>query len=611
VTNLAGIARDSSLTAAAIRRQVDQILASPGFAERRGRLLKYLVEKALAGETVKEYAIGVDVFEKPADYDPRVDPSVRVEIGRLRGKLNEYYSFAGAGAPIRIEIPKGSYIPVFEDAVASGAGQAAVARNEPESRRRSRLMWFVAAVLIAMGALLIWRFVPRQTAIDSVVVLPFANLTGDPHNDYLADGVTEQLTDSLAQVPTLRVVARTSAFQFKGKSADIREIGRKVNAGAVVEGSLSSVDGKLRLTVQVNRSRDGYHIFSHAFEGGPHDLGRLENELAAPVLAAIQPRAAIAKRSAPDPEAYELYLKARAFRGDGTSSGSDQAIAYLHQAIERDPGYADAYAALAGVYSADALNLGRDPVGFANEAKAAAAKALELNPDSSQAYSALGTVDGMILLDWKRGEAELRKSVALMPQGALGHNHLGELLMTQGRFQEAIPELQKAVSLDPLVAAPTVTLGLGYFMSRNYDEALRLFTEARDMHPEVTIVHAFIGTAWVGKGEFERAMAEYKVVEAKSPEAVRAYMAHLFARMGKRAEAAALLKQMEHPAGESPNAFDIAAVHAALGDKDSAFQWLERAYEDRNVWFLKVHPFLDPLRGDPRFTGLLRKSGFD
>jgi len=612
VSGPAGISRESPPDAEAVRRQLERILASAGFgaAERRGRLLRYLVEKALAGEPVKEYGIGVDVFDKSVNYDPRVDPSVRVEIGRLRAKLNEYYSLA-ARAPIRIEIPKGSYVPVFETYAAGQEVEPKPAEALPAAHRTSKALVAGAAVVLAITVVLAARFLPRQRELKSVVVLPFANLTGDPHNNYLADGVTEQLTDALAQVSTLRVVARTSAFQFKDQNIDIREIGRKVSADAIIEGSLASVDGNLRLTVQVNRSRDGYHIFSRVFEGGPHDLGRLENEMTAPVLASVRPQAAIAKHTEPDPEAYDLFLKARAYRGDGSREASDHAVAALHQAIERDPKFAAAYAALAGVYASDAINLAPDPIEYANQAKAAAAKALELDPRSSAAYSALGFVDAMVLLDWKGGERELRKSIELAPQNAAAHNRLGTVLNVQGRFPEAIAELREAADLDPLVAAPRVTLGLAYFMSRNYDEALRLFTETRDLHPEATIVHAFIGLAWEGKAQLDRALQEYKIVEAKSPPAARAFLAHLFAATGKRSEALALLKEMEHPAGDVPNAFDIAAVYTALGDKDSAFQWLDRAYDRRIIWFLKVHPFLDALHPDPRFVVLLHKTALD
>ncbi len=610
--------------ATAVRRELERIIASDEFrsSARRTKLLSYLVEKAIAGEPVKEYGIGVDVFDKPESYDPRTDPSVRVEIGRVRSRLSAYYANGGGADPVRIEIPRGSYLPVIEpaglpvvetdggpDAAVHDEGFHRTAAQPRRNRRRSMLYMAVAALLTALG--LGWYFELSRRAIDSVVVLPFANLTGDPNDDYLADGVTEGLTDALAQAPQLRVVARTSAFQFKGRAADIRDIGRRVNAGAVIEGSLRLQNGEFWLTMQVNRARDGYHILSRTFRGAPSELGRLESEMAAPALAAIRPGAAIAARRAPDPQAYDLLLKARALRGDGTRESFENQLRFLNRAIERDPSYADAYAMLAGAYSGAAMNFADEPLDFGNHARAAARKAIELDGNSAQAYAALGSVDGMIFLDWKRGEGELRRALRLMPQSAAAHNHLGLLLTAQGRFPEALRELRAAESLDPLVAAPGATVGVALYASRDFDGALAQFERVFEHHPEAAVLHGFIGMAWEGKRRFDQAAAEYFQLEKTQPEIARSYQAQLYAATGRRAEARRLLDVMEHPAAPAPpNAFDIAAVYSALGDRDAAFQWLDRAYQQRKVWFLEVHPMLDPLRSDPRFTALLRKCGF-
>jgi TolB-like protein len=316
--------------AAAIRQHVEGIVASPAFggSGRRGRLLRYLVEKALSGEPVKEYSIGVDVFEKRRDYDPRLDPAVRVEIGRLRTKLNEYYSSAGTDAPIRIEIPRGSYSPVFETVPQTMPCAEPAPQPPPQGPKNRKKLLLVAlggvAVVVAIAAVALPQLLSRQPGIRSVVVLPFENLTGDSHNNYVTNGVTEQLTDALAQVSNLRVVARTSASQFEGKGADIRTIGRKVDADGVIEGSLRVVEGKQKLTVQLNRTADGYHIYSRTFEGGPHDLSRLENAMAESVVATLRPHATFAKRATPEPEAYDLYLKARAYRGDGSPDSAER-----------------------------------------------------------------------------------------------------------------------------------------------------------------------------------------------------------------------------------------------------------------------------------------------
>jgi TolB-like protein/tetratricopeptide (TPR) repeat protein len=457
--------------------------------------------------------------------------------------------------------------------------------------------------------LLIGRYrIANHNHLNSVVILPFQNMTGDPQKEYLADGITEQLTDSLAHIPDLRVVARTSAFQFKGKAIDVREIGQRLNADAVVEGSLRSINGRLLLTVQVNRSRDGYHIVSQTFEGAPQELERLESDSVSPVRAAVRPGARAANRKTVDPEAYDLFLKARARRAEGTRDAFEQALIYLNQAIRRDPTYADAYAALAGAYAAAAVDFAAQPLDYAEKAKATAGTALRLDPRSAQAYAAQGLVDSAVFLDWKGGEQELRRAIQFMPQNASAHNWLDVVLLAQGRFAEARAEARTAANLDPL-SPVGVSVGLTYYMARQYDQALSEFIRARYLHPEVVAIHLFVGTAWEAKGQFEKAMAEYQLCLPKMPE-TKTNLAHLLAVMGKRSEARRMLAEIEQAGpGQVFNAFDIACVYAALADREHAFQWLERAVDDRAVWALKVNPMLDPLRNDPRFAQLLKRAG--
>lgn len=316
----------------------------------------------------------------------------------------------------------------------------------------------------------LYRWARPATNIKSIVVLPFQNLTGDPQNEYLADGVTEQLTDSLARIPDVRVVARTSAFEFKGKGMDIRRVGAQLNADAVIEGSLRNMDGRLQLTVQINRSQNGYHILSQTLDGGPQDLARLESDVTALALQAVRPGAALSRNRAPDPQAYDLYLKARALCCVGTRDAFERAVRYLNEAIERDPKYADPYAALAGVYAA-AVDFASEPLEYARKSKALAANALELDSHSGPAHSALGLADSAVFLDWNRGEQELRTAIRLVPQDATAHNRLGCVLMAEARFPEAVTELRAAGDLNPLAA--NVTLGLAYYLARQYDAAIQ------------------------------------------------------------------------------------------------------------------------------------------
>jgi tetratricopeptide (TPR) repeat protein len=343
------------------------------------------------------------------------------------------------------------------------------------------------------------------------------------------------------------------------------------------------------------------------------DIGRLEAQMVQPVLAAVRPGLPVAPGRAPNPEAYDLYLKARALRGTGMHQAYTQALAYLNRAVEIDPNYSEAYAALAGVYSVGATTVSEPPLESARLAKAAAQTALKLDPSNGHAWAAEGYTDALILLDWKLGETELRKAASLVPQDASVHNWLGSVLLDEGRFPEAISELQIAERSDPLQAAGGATLGLAYYMARDYDRALQKFSLVWSLHPEAIALRPFIGSAWEAKGDYEKAMTEYRAVEPQMPDAVKSRIAHLLAVMGKRGEALNILAKIEKPGpgAPPPDAFDIAVIYGTLGERDKAFEWLDRAYEQRIVWFLKVHPMLDPLRGDARYGVLLRKAGLE
>ena len=606
--------------AAEIRRYLQDLLGKPPFSSsrRRGDLLRYLVEKTLDGRAgeLTEYALGVDVFGKPASFDPQTESTVRAEMSRLRRALQEHYGGSGAADAWRIEFPSG-YVPAIAPcgintvqaesapALASGSAIGRAKRLRPGFH----WMWVaaVAGVLIgvAMSRSSLWRPAP----IDSVVVLPFENLTGNPNLEYLADGITEQLTDSLAHIRSIRVVARTSAFQFKGKALDVREIGRRVNATAVVEGSLRTTAGRLQLTVQVNRAADGYHVLSQTFAGSMEDLPRLETAIVAPVRAVLgRGEEAPSKGRAPNPQAYDLFLKARAYRGDGTLKGFEPAVALLNQAVDIDPGFADAYASLAGVYTSAAVNFAGDPTPYLEQAKASAAKALEIDPHSARAIASQGFVDSE-LFRWADSERELRESIRLMPH-TVAHDWLGLVLMEQGRFDEALAEFKITEQQDPLSTAPGAGVGFCLLMARRYDDALAKFLTLQRLHPEAKLLHLYTGFAWDLIGNYDRAMAEYRMLPDDTA-AARVALAHLLAVSGRKEEARSRLAGMEHPApgADPPRAFDVAAVYAALGDRDRAFLWLNRALDTRSIGLLKVHPALDPLRSDARYADLLRKTG--
>jgi len=597
----------ASAPAEEVRACLQRVLASACFASRRrGELLRYLVERTLAGEadSIGEYAIALDVFRKPDSFDPRSESTIRAEMSRLRKGLADYYAAEGATDPWRFEFSARGYVPSWSQIEVAPAPVPAAS-----ARTRARLwIGIAAALLLASAAAIVWRLNTASAPIRSLVVLPFANLTGDPANDSVADGITEGLTDSLARVASLRVVARTSAFQFRGKARDIREIGRQVNADAVVEGSVRRTGDHLAVTVQVNRTADGFHVLSRVFEGRPADLVRIEHDLAAPVLAVLRPGVPAREARVPDPEAWALVLKARALRGAVTLDSFRQSVTFLNEAIRRDPEYAGAWEELATEYAGASVNLHLDEASAANMAKSAAHRALELDPASAGAWSAQGFVDAMVFHQWQLGEEELRRALALAPQDALVHQRLSNLLLLNGEFPEALKEGRIAEQLDPLVANAGVSVGMVYFMERRYDLALAQWTRVSALHPDVTLIHNFIGSALEGEGKYEQAMKEYQIVWARHPEITEARIVHLLVSEGRVAEARQRLAKYAPSSDADP--FSLAVIYGALGDRDRAFVYLEDAWQHHNCWMLKVYPFLDPLRADPRYATFLKRAGF-
>ena len=589
-----------------VRESLQRVIAWPGFGPpRRADLLCYLVERTLTGRhgELVEYAIALDVFGRPHSFDPRLDSTVRSEMSRLRRVLAQYYGGDGAAEPWRFEFPNRGYVPAI---VSQEKGQAAT--MEKARPRRSLTAWGVGAVLVvALCGAGLWLASPSLKP-RSVVVLPFANLTGDPANDYISDGLTEGLTDALAHLSGLRVVARTSAFQFRGKNTDIRQIARKVHVDTVVEGSLRKVGDGLRVTVQVNRAADGFHMLSRAFDGTAAELARMERDMTVPVVAAIRPSAVPAGGHLPDPQAYELLLKARGLRGQSTPDGFHKIVEYLHQAVQRDPQYANAYAALARAYVAAAANTLIEPSAAIPLAHIAVSTALALDPQSAAAYDAMGFGDAMLELHWKKGEEELRKAVRLLPQDATIRQHLGLVLLCEGHFADAIAELKTAEDLDPLSPAAGSSVGLAFFLARRYDDALAQYRRVAVQHPEGGPINVLTGQVYVAKGEFAKGVAEYRKGLDAFHQDKSTLLVHALAVSGKRDEALAQLAAVEDP--DYPDPIDLAAIYGALGDRDRAFSWLEKGLSKRKVYLIKVHPFLDPLRSDPRFAGLLQRAGF-
>jgi len=461
--------------------------------------------------------------------------------------------------------------------------------------------------------------------IESIAVLPLENLSGDPGQEYFADGMTEELIADLGQIEALRVTSRTSVMRFKGArpQGGIKEIARQLNADAVMEGSVIRSGDRVRITEQLIEAKTDRHLWAHSYERDLRDILTLQDEVARAITNEIEvkvsPReqARFASARSVDPEAHDAYLKGRFYWNKRTADGLKKAIEYFQQAIESDPPYALAYAGLADCY----LMLGAPdyavlpPQGGFPKAEAAARKALQIDDTLAEAHCTLAYSEGFFRWDWLGAEGEFRRALEINPSYATAHEWYALLLKNQGRFAEAFDEIERARTLDPLSLIINCDVAQMYYWARQYDRSTQEFQKALEMDPNFAVAHWGLGRAYVEKHMFREATAEIqKAIALSSGSTVPlASLGHAYAVAGERAAARDTLnKLMDLSKRINVSSYDIALIHAALGEKDQAFEWLEKAYEQRvsSLIFLKVDPRVDPLRSDPRFQDLLRRMNF-
>jgi len=409
-----------------------RVLASGIFSssQRLSRFLRFVVESTIQGKTdeLKEYAIGIEVFEKPSDFDPRIDPVVRVQASKLRSKLLEYYNSDGRGDKVAISIPKGGYVPVFERIGGTDT--------------------------------------PAGTARSSVAVLPFVNMSAEPDNEYFSDGLTEEVINALTSVPGLQVVARTSVFRFKGQQHDVREIGGQLNAGTILEGSVRKAGTQLRITAQLVSVKDGYHLWSHTFKRELRDVFAVQEEISGAVREALAPHFGVAtpprgRRYEPRLEAHELYLKGRYAQARLVGGNVPQAVSLFEQAIAADPNYAQAYAGLADAWFFLAFWGIVHPHEAIPKAKSAAQKALELDDELPEAHVSLGWIQGCYDWDWRGAQRSVERALELDPDFANGYvAYASQVHVPKGQVAEALAALRKAIKLDPLSPYPQACVTL-------------------------------------------------------------------------------------------------------------------------------------------------------
>ena len=603
-----------------IREELDRILASPGFvtADRRARLLRFLVQQSLANEnaSLKESVIAVEVFDRSPDYDPKLDSIVRVEMGRLRSRLTEYYSQSPA-SPVRIEIPRGSYQPAFIFANTHESLAATESDSVPVPRTRHSLAYLVIAILLAIasGAFAYWK-VRSINLPASIVILPFLNLSGEPAKEYLGDSLTDELTEALAESPDLRVVARTSAFQFKGKNQDVREIGRALNASAILEGSISMRDQKFRIVVQLIRASDGYHLWSRSYDATPAELPRVETEIAAATEQALLPSkksARIKLGPSPNPEAHDLYMRAIYQLQLHTADSLRESLKLSTEAVRIDPQYARAWFAIARAHStlsAIGVVSGRHALLAAREATA---KALAIDPQFSDAHAYMAHF--AYVFDWNWPAAEKEYALALKAEGSnvQAHSLYGWALVTRKRFDEARTHLQTAEELDPQAPNPRQNLVTDLVSEKNFSAAKREVDGIFKLYPKSLVAIRDLGWIAILENDCAAARSAAQTAAEWYPDlgdksGSPSMKAHCVQPEQARRQLDQLIKDS---AKEFVSPYSIAQGYASVNDADHAIEYLQKSADAREslVLYLEIDTLFDPIRKDPRYIALEKKLG--
>ncbi len=452
--------------------------------------------------------------------------------------------------------------------------------------------------------------------IRSLAVLPLDNLSRDAEQEYFADGVTEDLITALAQIGELRVISRTSSMHFKGTKKTLPEIARELRVEGIVEGTVRCVANRVRITAQLIHAVNDQHLWAKSYERDLCDVLVLQSELAQAIAEEIQvklaPRGQGRRRSV-DPEAYRLCLKGRHCWNKFTLQGLQEGIKFFQQAIDRDPTYALAYSGLADCYAV--LGINHLP---ANEnlpkAKAAALRALAIDDTLAEAHESLGAVHLFYEWDLPRARDHIKLATELNPGYASAHNIYAYYLELMGRPDEAMAEIKRAHNLDPLSPVIELDIGFRYLNARQHDLAIEQFRKVSESDFSPALIHYALWVAYEQKGEYEKAIAEFQLlISACAASQDGAKPVETCTRMGYEAALRERIDTItELSVGPIPSQVDIAAIHTFLGETDTAFEWLERAYRGRacRLIFIKRDPRFDSLRSDPRFQGLLRRMNF-
>ena len=480
-----------------------------------------------------------------------------------------------------------------------------------------------AAVLAIAGVIAVrsyWRTRSTEVAIESIAVLPFVNQSNDAGGEWISDGLTESIINSLTQVPNLKVIARSSVFRYKSKDVDPLKAGEELGVRAVLTGRLQQRGEDVIISAELVDLRDNKQLWGDQYQRKMADLLSVQREIAREITSNLRPKISgeemnrAASHSTSNSEAYQLYLKGRFFWNKRTIEDFRKAIGFFEEAIQKDPNYAMAHSGLADSYALLAVYGGGSPREIMPKAKAAAAKALELDNGLAEAHASFGQILGQFDNDFAGAAREFQRAIELNPNYATAHQWHAENLSVMGRHEEALSEIRRALELDPMSLIINRVYGDILVDARGYDEAIAQYRKAIDMEPGFVTTHFFLGRAYEAKGMYDQAIAEYGITVGTwgIPPEDWAGMKAAYQKSGWKAFLQAWLDAtLKQDKSRYMPPFVIASFYSRLGQRDEAMTWLERAYEERDfrLEHLGVAFEFDSLRSDPRFTDLLRRIG--
>jgi len=534
----------------------------------------------------------------------------------LQTIVGKGYRFVGPITLIPVTAPAPAPVPATDEETQP---------SRPKTALRWKLVAFAAVFMLASAAVVAFRYFdwirwfPRPP-VHSIAVLPLKNLSGNPADEYFADGMTDELITNLAKISALRVTSYTSVSKYKTTSKPLPQVAQELQVDGIIEGSVLRSGDQVRITAQLIYAPRDQHLWAEEYQRYVRDVLYLQREVARDIAEQVRvtltpnEQKRLATAGAVDPVAYESYLRGRSFWNQRSEASLLKAIDQFNKAIEADPGYAPAYSGLADCYTTLGYLSYLDPLDAFPRARDAATKALELDPSLAEAHTSLAYFNLYHAWNWAEAENEFKKAIELNPNYATAHDWYSYYLMAMGRFDDAWKEVNRAHELDPLSVTISTDIGFNYYYRRSYDEAINQLRATLSVSPKFPLAHLWLGRAYQQKKMYSEAIDEFNKTDAALPGWVVtiAGMGHAYGEWGHQAEAKQVLVRLNEMAREKyVTPYGVALVYAGLGDKDQAFAWLNKAVAGRSHWlvWLNRDPRWDRIRSDPRFDDLQKRVG--